>query len=384
MSLAGFTDATLGTTASVGRYFATVSVLPSVLFVAWLFILGATGAWTGTPDVGRVPSVVAGLGLTGALGLIAASLAVALALHPVQFLLVQMMEGYWGTSRAARTARLARSRVHVRTLLRSEQLQFDAAKQRRAHGIDPTSIEDVLSPEGLQNTPGRARLVLETAIALETGSTLRGSYPDKVGEVMPTRLGNALRRYESRAGAGYGLSILDHAPGLVMVAKPEHVQYLNDQRSSLDLAVRMSAMSVLAAAITVVTMVPHGAWLSVALVPYTVAWLCYRGSVTVAVEYGRALVAFTDLNRFRLYEELRLGVPATPSEEIAKNKAWGRVRHGVVVGGEVVYDRPPPTSGRMRLHGVRPVAIRRVAGMGRTERARDPQSDGPPSPTVGS
>ncbi|WP_456820571.1 hypothetical protein [Cellulomonas sp. URHB0016] len=368
--MAGFSDATLGTSTSVGRYFGIVSVFPSVLLVTWVFLLGATGAWSTSPDPGNVPQAVAQLGVVGALGLVATSLALAAALHPLQFTIVQLMEGYWGPSRTARALRLRRSLAHARLLNRAEELQFaggDLGLSVGLGGDDENEVmEEILNAEGLAHGAERAQRALRSRIAIETGQTLRAGYPIEVADIMPTRLGNTLRRYESAAGAGYGLPLLDQSAALVMVARPEHVSYINDQRSSLDLAVRISAVGLMATAVTVVAMLPHGVWLGLALVPYGAAWLSYRGAVTVAAEYGKGLVALTDLNRFRLYEELRLGAPSTAAAERSANAAWRSVAGSDPARGDaadIVYRHPggPGAGMRPRRDASRsPLSIRRV------------------------
>ena len=58
--------------------------------------------------------------------------------------------------------------------------------------------------------------------------------------------------------------------------------------------------------ITVVALWTDGALLLWAVVPYLVAFLSYRGAVVLAHEYGTALAVLIELNRFVLYERLRL------------------------------------------------------------------------------
>ena len=60
--------------------------------------------------------------------------------------------------------------------------------------------------------------------------------------MMPTRLGNVLRRYEDTAGRQYGLDIVRIAPHLNLVARPEHREYVDDCRKGLDLGVRLCVL----------------------------------------------------------------------------------------------------------------------------------------------
>jgi hypothetical protein len=62
-----------------------------------------------------------------------------------------------------------------------------------------------------------------------------------------------------------------------------------------------------------------------ALVPCTIAFASYRGAVVVAHEYGTALVVLTDLNRFSLYEQMRLPLPDDLEDERTTNKQLATV-----------------------------------------------------------
>ena len=66
--------------------------------------------------------------------------------------------------------------------------------------------------------------------------------------MMPTRLGNALRRHEDAVGRPYDLNAVGVMPHIALCAPPEHLAYLNDQRTLLDLSVRLCVVSLLAAA----------------------------------------------------------------------------------------------------------------------------------------
>jgi hypothetical protein len=148
---------------------------------------------------------------------------------------------------------------------------------------------------------------------------LQASYPLDGAQILPTRLGNVLRRYETTAGEPYGLGIIDALPRLAMVARPAEIDYLQDQRMQLELAVRTCILALLASVVTVVFMVQHPIWLLVALIPYAVSYAAYRGAVTVAHEYGTAMAVLAELNRFSLYDRLQLPRPTTLEDERRQN-----------------------------------------------------------------
>lgn len=136
---------------------------------------------------------------------------------------------------------------------------------------------------------------------------------------MPTRLGNVLRSYERLAGYQYGLDAVTVLRHVALVAPSGHVEYLDDQRQLLDLSVRMCLTSILATLISIAFLWHHGPWLAIALVPYVLAYLSYRGAIVVAHEYGAAMSTMIDLDRFALYDYLRLPRPKDTAEEQRTN-----------------------------------------------------------------
>jgi hypothetical protein len=161
---------------------------------------------------------------------------------------------------------------------------------------------------------------------------------------MPTRLGNVLRRAESQAGSQYGMDALQVVPHLLMVAPASHVDYVNDQRSQLDLAVRMTLMSLLASITALVFLWPHRLWALIAVVPYAIAYVSYRGSVVAAGHYGSAFDTLINLDRFALYEQLHMKLPATTAGEKLANQKLARLL-GYYPAEVIEYAHPPAKQG---------------------------------------
>jgi type IV secretory pathway VirB3-like protein len=299
--VAGVSDVANVARDSIGRYFSLVSLLPSALLVFYVFLLLASDGWSGRPDLRYTASAVFHLGLTGIFWLIITSIGIALVFHPLQFVLVQLLEGYWGASWLAQRARSFRMQHHwqrVNALKLQRSLSQDKLKDRGELADD----EDL-----------RGRMELISRIA-ETGRLSQFQLPDQ-RQAMPTRLGMVLRFYESSAGEPYGLNAIQVMPYMARVAEAEDMAYVNDQRSQLDLTVRMSVTAMFACVLTVVLLWRDGLWLLVALLPYMVAYLSYRGAIVAASQYGQAVAVVIALNRFALYERLHLPLPATASAE---------------------------------------------------------------------
>jgi hypothetical protein len=339
----GFSSAISGVGSAVGRYFSTVSFIPSLLLTGFIFALIESGAWTegSTLDWAKAGDAFTRLGNLAVLILI--SIALGVVVHPIQFALVQFFEGYWGTSGWAQRARVARM-LHHRAryasylddprlkrrneLMRKDQEAIDAAEDAIAA---VGSADEAEAARKRDEAEACAKLAPEVrlsrlSIAAELTRLAAGyPLPNMVGkrreydDIMPTRLGNALRKYERQAGAQYGLDAVSVIQHISFVAPAERLAYIDDQQQLLDLSVRMTATSIVATVIAITALWRHGPWLLLALVPYGVAYLSYRGAVVVAHDYGAALAAMIDLDRFALYDALRLPRPKNTAAERRKN-----------------------------------------------------------------
>lgn len=321
-------DAIQGPADRLGRYFSVLSVLPSAVLVLYVRLLAATGAWTGPPDWSAALRALAGIGLTESLQLVLVSLLVGLVLQPLQYAFVQFCEGYWGLGRLAQRVTVAKVRSHRRRLLQLEEHSTESGVLLRSTPrLDEARVVHL-------NRRGEAE-------------RLRVNYPIDPDDVRPTRLGNVLRRYESGAGGPYGLSLVTVAPHLVLSAPRTHVDYVEDQRTQLDLAIRLVVINAVACVLSVGCLWDDGLWLLVALVPYVLGYLCYRGSVVVAAEYGTALATVLDLDRFELYERLHLPLPGSTSDERRSNTMLGRVLRDRDEDAVLRYRHPvpPPADG---------------------------------------
>jgi len=301
--MADVTSVVSGTGKAIGRYFSVVSVLPSILLVIYVFLLASSGSWRHPPNWHDAFAAIGNLGIAGAALLAVSGIAFALVLHPLQFSMVQLLEGYWGTGWLAqriRASRILRHHEHKRCL-------------NRAAASAKSSLDKLKQGSELNR---RVRLF---SMRDEAMRIWRG-YPADPDHIMPTRLGNMLRRYEVLSGAPYELDAPTVLPCLALVAPPGHLDYLNDQRSGLDLAVRTSMTSGIACIVTLVFLWHSGLWLLIALIPYGVAYAAYRGSVIAAQSYGIAMAAVIALNRFALYDYLHMEQPLTTARERKMNK----------------------------------------------------------------
>jgi len=322
----GIVDVGSGAAQTIGRYFSVISVVPSSLYVTFVYVLVTSGSWQHAPDWTRAFRSLEQLGGGGIAFLAFLSIALGVVIHPSQFAIVQFFEGYWGTARPAQYLRSQR-------ILRYQRL-CDFLEQEQVQ------LNDKIS--GLDVSAHAARTPLRSRIA--EAERVRNSFPMALEDVMPTRLGNVLRHAEYQAGSQYSLDALQVVPHLLLIAPQGHIDYVNDQRTQLDLAVRMTFISGLACVTAVLFLWPRNIWVLIAVIPYVLAYLSYRGSVIAAGHYGSALDTLINLNRFELYKQLHIKLPDDTDEERATNNKLANLLN--FAPWEVVsYEHPPGGDG---------------------------------------
>lgn len=317
-SLAG---TALSAGAAIGQYFNLTSAIPAILLVLWTYALFVVGAVSGTPDLDRLPAGFS-LSFSQIALLLVVTVFVGLFLHPVQFGTTRLLEGYWGSRPLAVAASAALTNRHRS---RKRVLRDRARRHRK-------QCEDYVASVMATHPPGDLRSKLTTLLATQDGDAIVAAvigrqealrkladFPNDA-RMMPTHLGNALRRDEDAAGQPYGLNAIGLATHFHMVSESRHLEYVQDARQSMDTAIRLWLISIVATVETVLVTLTDGLWLLVALGPYALALLAYRGGVAAAREHGAVLRAMFDLNRFALYEAMQLRRPVGLDAEIAQNR----------------------------------------------------------------
>jgi hypothetical protein len=325
-------DAVLSVGQSVGRYFALVSMIPSLFLVLWIYALLASGSMSGTPRLHSVEVALSHWSVGKVAGVVLASLAIALVMHPLQFITTQLLEGYWGTSALARQAMKLRIIYHREQQRKLMQRAGNSRRKRDDLCKEILRAEFEKHPER-KNDPQRRAGRIKAVMNAKTGDSMMGlvaverealdkasSYPRDLTRILPTQLGNALRNFEDSTGRQYGLRLLPIAPHLHLIAPSRHLDYLVDAREDMDSAIRICTVGLVATALTVGFLMTNGLWLLWAVVPYSVSYLSYKGAVSAAQGYGAVVASVLDLDRFLLYKELGLNSPKDSNEERTNNE----------------------------------------------------------------
>lgn len=333
MASSAISDAALSVGNKVGRYFGLTSMLPALLLILWVYALANSGPIAGPIDADRLGSAFSDWSAAKVGWLVLATLVTALLLHPLQFATTQLLEGYWGPGRIGLWAATLRSRRHRRrlTVLSEREEAYDDALNEfteRQLQIRESDSEMNIETREVELSSSAGEAVFGHVIAHAAVVRAKGVYPVDEHRVMPTRLGNALRRPEDLAGHQYGLQAILIAPHLGLASSPTHIGYIDDSRQAMDLSIRLCSLALLATVLTVVRLLTEGWWLLIATLPYLFAYVSYLGAVEAAREYGSAVATVLDLNRFTLYKALNLRLPRDTTDERRINANLSRLLQG--------------------------------------------------------
>jgi hypothetical protein len=320
-------DVAVGATSRIGRYFAIVSVLPSALLVLLVLFVNGSVVDGSSLDLSEGGRRLSELGLEGAVWVTVVSILLSLLLHPVQFALTQFMEGYWGASRIGVAMAAYRIRVHRRRAHCLSDVAADAQENwtwkayrslpaaERARHRGPSKQAHRIELAELRMDQSATDFLVSSYVRAQASDKALDDYPVNGRRVMPTRLGNILRRNEDLIGSGYGLDLVTVAPYLATVADPAHHRDVQSEGEQMDLSIRMCLVLLIGATASALLLAPTGWGALLSLIPYAGSYLAYRAACVSAAGYMSALSVVMHLNRFALYRALGLGVPKNSAHE---------------------------------------------------------------------
>jgi hypothetical protein len=307
----------VGGAKELGIRFNLVSLLPTTALVLYILSLVRSGAVSGAPVPSDIPT---NLSATQIGQLVFVVLVASLILQPFQLPLVRLLEGYaWAFSRTGTVLNAIAVELQRRRLQRLDQKAYSVAA----------------------NAQEAQQQLLATV-------QRRTYYPRDPANLLPTKLGNALRAAEDRAGQRYGLDTNACMPRLYPYLSERLMQVLNDRRNQLDVAVRLCAVLLLAAVSSAPVLVGDGWWLAVPAAMVLLAWVAYQGAVHAAVSYGQALYVAFDLHRFDMVRGLHYSPPPRERER-AFNSELSQFLRGEIDQMSHPYTHPDTPAGRSRL-----------------------------------
>jgi hypothetical protein len=310
-----------GTKAMGGARFGLLNVLPGTLVVTVTAVLVQAHAYDSDRAV-DLRSVLLGEHSAGAvLAFALAALIGGVLLRPFERILVQQLEGYWNPPSPLVRLRGAAVELHRRRrddaaarvqLMESTQLRF---------GSGASTLTSLVALERRMGRRTRAE---------ERLRQIRDGYPDDKRvvqikrrlprtDLMPTRLGNVLRRAERTAGGRYGLD--------AMVVYPRIYPYVSERMAEamarqLELLTATASLSVCFGLLSAITSPLLGRLDPWSLTPLAAAGLCvlaYRGALITAGYTGVVFCALFDVHRFDLTTAMHYELPKTAAEEAELN-----------------------------------------------------------------
>jgi len=172
-------------------------------------------------------------------------------------------------------------------------------------------------------------------------------FPAQPQEVLPTRLGNAIRTAESyaRDERRYGVDAVFFWPRLYPLLPDALRDSLAAARSSMEQLLFIALLSGALAPVTLVLAIalrlPVAVWLPVVVAAPVLASLTYRSAVAVAVSYGELVRSAFDTHRLKLLTSLGYALPASLDEE---RQLWRAI-------GQLLYRRDTDRPDLLRYHG---------------------------------
>lgn len=322
----------------LGPRFNVVSFLPTAFLALFLLVLVGLGPPSRDPSVENLAAPLRGLNVAQLAVTAVIVITAGLVVQPFQLSLVRILEGYgWASTRFGHVFHAIGVELQWRRQTRLKRL---ARAPLPSYGPWLTSWE--------RRRVGRRRLQQRYAVGSVRDEL--ASYPVDEEQLLPTRLGNALRASEMRAGQRYGLNTIDVWPRLLPYLSPRLNEVITDLRNQLDTSARFCAVLVLATVASTALLAVHGPWLLIPAVTGMSSWIAYRAAVRAAIAHGRQLYVAFDLHRFDLLRGLHLPLPRNSVAEVQVNQNlsrffgnWGDVEARLVVER---YEHQPggPTS----------------------------------------
>jgi hypothetical protein len=245
-----------------------------------------------------------------ALILTIAVLALSVVLYNMNIPIIRLYEGYpWQDSWIGQLLREYRKRHYQRAKLARQRIRT-LRLQLKLAGISA----DVRGARDSQ--ADLARL-------------MNNYYPNRVELVLPTRLGNVIRAFETYSSRQYGIPAINLWPRLQAVIDEKHALSLEGAKTSFDFMLHSAFLSGVLAVLTAgaglywkLRTLPDlwQPWLAWAGFFCVVSNLLYRASIPRAFAWGTEVKVAFDLFRFELLK--KLGHALTPIDLTNERRIW--------------------------------------------------------------
>jgi hypothetical protein len=202
------------------------------------------------------------------------------------------------------------------------------------------------------------------------GREINDKFPSYPYLVLPTRLGNIIRSFESYPLGRYNIDSIALWPRLRAKLDKEYATALDDAKTPLDFMINISVLSaLLSLSILVVGLfypIPFasqrvGIWWGLQILFFAFAsYLAYRLAIIQTWEWGNMFKGAFDLYRWDLLKQL--GYKRVPGSMTEERALWGDIRR------QIIYGDPPVTHAALlgtvlgEYANVNTVAYGRISG----------------------
>lgn len=186
----------------------------------------------------------------------------------------------------------------------------------------------------------------------ELARTLNTRYPDEPGAVLPTRLGNVIRSFESYPTRQYKIQAITVWPRLVAHIDEGHAAGIEEAKSGVDFMLNSSLLcGLMAALLALVHLVFPVNLLSVTVFGTLVlklvvfgglAYGFYLAAIARAHSWGMAVKGAFDLYRWKLLEGL--GYRDRPNSLEEERQLWERISERLILSDLTIDPLPPYTA----------------------------------------
>ncbi|MGH3933205.1 MAG: hypothetical protein ACRDTF_24890 [Pseudonocardiaceae bacterium] len=301
----------------LGQGAVLVSVLPSAILVLIVFALPAASLYPwqnqASENVGDgLPAILnaaRGLGVSGAAVIVPAVLLVAVLVRPFQIAVVQVLEGYWTSSWLAFPEQLAIERHRRRSSMAVFVKKYGLSEDGEPENQNFDEVTRYLR-QNAQNRRAEVR-----------AQRLLDGYPHDQEYLLPTALGNILRRAELSAGERYGLGTVGMYPRLYPHLSARLDTQMSGQLNILDVSAALVFVFAGSAAASSPLIWRLDGWSLLPIAFVVGAAVAYRGARRAAGLYAVLLHTAFDLHRFDMLTALHRKLPITPEQELSDNQS---------------------------------------------------------------
>jgi hypothetical protein len=325
--------------AAFGRLL-VVSILPTSVLVVFVWLSIRADAYNVTTPVkplslADVASVGTQVNTPAALLLLLTIAVLAAVIQTFQIGFVRVLEGYWGHTSLGLAASRLGVRLQGRRVGRLEQMISAAPTEETLRRMgDPKELCQL----SLERQQRELRDVVRRNMAGIYANEQRNLYPPDRNDILGTRLGNAIRSFERRAGERYGYSTIPVWPRLYPHLSDKLSAAYHSSVDALDAAVNFCLVFAVVAVLSTAAFFNDPALRWVPLPFIVLAALSYRSAISAAAAQGLYEFVAFDLHRFEMLTSLHQELPpGTRAEAPIAGRISDFFAYGVGPGGAELF-----------------------------------------------